>query len=232
MEENCMTRVSKILILTLALVLCFALTAVADPIAASLTGTRSTSVGGVTTNAGSNWDGTGDNGFEISWKITYNSGIYTYTYDISGVGGADLSQNLSHWICEVTNPSELSDFTSNPAIDDGPKTFTSGGSNPDMPASGIYGIKWNATTATYTVTFTTTKDPVWGDFYAKDGVAGTSGIWNVAYNTGFGTDPTSSTTNFTPWIATPDGGVVTPIPGSLLLLGSGLLGLVGLRRKF
>jgi hypothetical protein len=221
------------LALTVLTLILLPMAAMADTISASFTGTRSTTVGGVYTNPGSNWDGTGDNGFEISWNITYNSTtqLYTYTYNVSGVGSSNLAQKLSHLILEVTNPSELTDFIANPAIDDGPKPFSSGGSNPDMLASGIYGIKWNATTATYTVTFSTEKDPVWGDFYAKDGKVGGSQIWNIAYNTGFGTDPTSSTTDFTPWIATPDGGVVAPIPGSLVLLGSGLLGLVGWRKK-
>ncbi|HZK14520.1 MAG TPA: hypothetical protein VFC55_08360, partial [Desulfobaccales bacterium] len=58
--------------------------------------------------------------------------------------------------------------------------------------------------------------PVWGDFYAK----GSKGVY--AYNTGFGTDPGLLTADFNPWILVPETKTVVPLPGSVLLLGSGL----------
>ena len=180
------------------------------------------------------WSGAGNNGFQIAWNISETGGVYTYNYTISGVGGINLSKQLSHWILEVTDGSEANEFwdvypTFN--TDESPKTWlpNQGNSTPEMPGN-LFGIKWDVPEGqgdTYSVTFKSYKDPVWGDFYAKDGFQDPE--WAVAWNKGFGKDPT--TTNFTNWIATPDNGTPIPIPGTVLLLGSGLMGLVGFRRK-
>jgi hypothetical protein len=58
-----------------------------------------------------------------------------------------------------------------------------------------------------------------GEIYAK----GSNGVY--AYNTGFGTDPDLLTTDFNPWIMVPGTETAAPLPGSVLLLGSGLVGL-------
>ena len=224
------------------LLLVFPVVANATPISADLTGTRSTADGGGLT-ATDGWSGSNNNGFEISWDISCVDSLYTYQYTISGVETEDnnyLSKGLSHWILEVTYPSKATDFTnaSSGFTDDSPKPWVTSedkNPNPYMPASGIYGIKWETAEddpLTYTVSFDTEKYPVWGDFYAKDGAQGQGNekIFATAWNLGFGTDLTNdNTNNFTNWIATPDGGSIPPLyvipePATMLLLGSGLIG--------
>jgi len=218
-------------LLLLTALLGFAVPSYADYIAVDpgdYSGTRSLSGGGII--AGGAW--ASDNP-TLTWDIGlvtdpssqhYGLVQYTYTWTAS-TGGA-----LSHIILEVSADATANDFVFVSPWLGIPATYSSGNSNPNMPYS-VYGIKFNREglpeTTTYEITFYSTRLPMWGDFYAKDGQAGGAG-WNTAWNTGFGTDPTG--TNFTNWVAVPDTRVV-PLPGALWLLGAGLLGLVGIRRR-
>jgi hypothetical protein len=170
---------------------------------------------------------TANGGFKIDWIITFNGGTiqWTYQYTFTSDDGTGMTPNASHWIFEVSE-----NFTSNDISDAnfptvGPQTFladpdapnsTSPGANkgkPNLPAN-IFGIKADSGSdevADATFSFTSTRAPVWGDFYAKDGKH--TGIVVTAWNTGIGTDPTAVTTDFTPWIPTP--GTLPVLPSNI-----------------
>lgn len=182
-------------------------------------------------------------GFQIAWQITGPSprAALHYEYIISGADGGALAKTLSHWILEVSNPSAPSDFFNFNGIQepyDGqylPATWRPKQGSQGQPGD-LYGIKFNsgqdyvkAGNQIYSFSFDTLRLPVWGDFYAK----GSNGVY--AYNIGFGTEPDLNTTDFNPWIMVPGAMTAAPLPGSVLLLGSGLAGLAlvrfRLRRK-
>lgn len=102
------------------------------------------------------------------------------------------------------------------------------GANPLMP-SAVYGIKlegWDELT-TLNLSFYSDRDPVWGDFYAKDGKS--SGNPVVLYNTGFSAaDPVAPAGNDSheDHLLVPD---TVPEPSLLSLPGFASLAL--LRRK-
>jgi hypothetical protein len=194
----------------------------------------------VTTGPFSKEGGKHNNGFQIAWQITQASpgGAFHYEYTLSGLGGEALGKTLSHFMLEVANPSSRSDFSNFNGIQepyDGqyvPATWQPEQGSQGQPGD-LYGIKFNSDqdyvkngTGIYTFSFDTLCQPVWGDFYAQ----GSNGVY--AYNTGFGTDPDLYTTDFTPWIMVPGAMTSVPLPGSALLLGSGLVGLALVRFRF
>lgn len=185
-------------------------------------------------------DVTGDTKKEdtkISWVITDNkNGTFTYSYTFTVP-----EKDLSHMIIEVsanfteddyTGPSglisELRSDNTTPTTTWGP-TFTGDPPVPDKPnpymPGSIPGIKVESFADgppySWSITITSTRVPMWGNFYAVDGegpIPGGGTEWATAWNTGFD----GSGSDFIP---VPD--TIIPVPGAVLLgiLGLGVAGL-------
>lgn len=165
----------------------------------------------------------------LSWDISYY-GIYNYFYTWS-TNPDPVPGGLSHIIIELTPDTiirrGLEEYygVEYPSPQKGIWDDSDG--NP-LLTYGFYGAKitplidWGTV---FEFSFTSEQEPVWGNFYAKDG-GGVGVDAVVAWNKGLG-----STEGV--FIARPDGerGVQAPEPGTLLLLGAGLLGLWAVPRR-
>ncbi|MCF8068466.1 MAG: PEP-CTERM sorting domain-containing protein [Desulfobacterales bacterium] len=192
-----------------------------------LEGSRSSAINdGITANA--DW---ADGGISLSWNIDQEEGLWTYIYTAE----VTTKHDVSHFILEVTDTGEdlFNIYEGTDVEIEGPDTFTSGASNPDMPIE-MYGIKFDFGgddgIATYTIV--TDRAPVYGVFYAKKGKDKETkkfiSAWSDALN--YGDYRTNTDLNAMDFIVRPDGSDV-PVPGAVWLFGSGLLGMVGLRRR-
>lgn len=208
-------------------------------------------------------------GSTFGWTVTQETqgGIWQYDYSLTVP-----YKDASHFIVELTSDlgedeiallnlkywdgSEWESWT--PKEMDIRTFYSDEASNPGMPEyadgsiSKVYGIKLDLPDVPATDlrwSFQSQRDPVWGDFYAKDGRSGEP--FAYLYNVGFlETDPDPSTPQGLPVsgnqdppfgkgkILRPDGGgtsgeEITPelSPGVLLLLGALPLGIAWRRRK-
>ena len=189
----------RILSLVIGLAFCFSTAIASASLTVGYTGTY-TSDNGITGYGGWLTDVT------FAWGVTNNGdGTYTYKYDWTAA-----QKDLSHLNIQVSEDFSDSDVIAWSVLPTNGETYKIG--------TNFDGNTWNAfkfddlgDALSYTLTLTTNRMPMDGNFYAKDGKN------TYAHNTdGFS-------------IAVPNSAV--PIPSAILLLGAGLIGLVGFRRK-
>lgn len=157
----------------------------------------------------------------LSWNVTQlASGYfqYDYTFTLSTAAG---TKGISHVIIEVSENFTAANVKTGTTAGWELGMFGTNNGNPGIPDT-LYGLKWDGGGAKPSLSWTIVTDraPMLGDFYAKDGndpgqlpVFAYSGT-----SSGFGGN-----------VAVPDS--VVPIPGAAYLFGSGIVALIGLKRR-
>ncbi len=169
-------------------------------------------------------------GMIVNWTVSQNADMtWDYRYTFRDYAGNAPRKEISHMIIAISPNAIDTDFWDA----NGPmeiQTWTSDDAgNPGLPSS-LYGLKIDIAADEYF--FTSTKAPVWGDFYIKDGNFDQDPIF--AHNSTFGSadpldPPSNGSVNYK--ILRPDStSVPIPEPSTLLLFGSALAFAGGFKR--
>jgi hypothetical protein len=166
----------------------------------------------------------------LRWNVSYDGSLWHYEYTFNELG---LQGGLSHMILEVCDSFTADDVINPSNSFEGPDEYgPSNPSNPSIPGN-IWGVKFDSNGDAVVLSFDSTRSPIWGDFYAKDGSVG-GAAWNAGF-TNPDTDPIVAASNgsvdshlLVPDTAT---GPVVPSPAALFLGGLGTVAVGWLRRR-
>ena len=195
--------------------------------------------------AGLNGWGPNEDGYRVTWTITleaeplYPLLPWHYKYEFSKANGDPLVKLTSHFIISLSEDIQESDLD---YFSDDIETVTfgtlgPGPGNPGFPAGEeIYGAKFDLWNNQAVAEFYSNRQPMWGDFYAKDGKAAPN-VFNYAYNTDLGVEvanphdylgtPIDEFDNVLHKVLVPN--TIIPEPATIGLLGLG--GVVLLRKR-
>lgn len=142
-------------------------------------------------------------------------------------------------------PMDVTSLTTGPAAAASLTAPSMAGYSPAPAALSLTGVRWATPTApTYVVkdkasnmfvlTFLSDRAPMWGDFLITSGASAGAGTPTVI-NSKFGLDTAAAVGNGNNggWALVPgDKAAPVPVPAAFYMFGSGLIGLLGARRKF
>lgn len=127
-------------------------------------------------------------GFRVDWEVEQTDpSTWHYKYTFSNESGGELSMLVSHMIITLSDDIESGDVFNfgNDIVGWELNTFEASPGNPGFPAEGsVYGIKLDMGNDQLIAEFDSVRQPMWGDFYAKDG--GTPQNW--AFNASLGVE--------------------------------------------